>query len=362
MKAMTCEMCGSNQFTKIDGLYLCDHCGTKYTPEEAKKLMISGTVEVIKGDAEKERLLKSAKFFSDKKDYNNASKIFKELLFEYPDDEYIQQEYSRTNCNMSIDEFITLIEKIICRYKKGDFSYFLTDLDRLNDLRARIIKIDCSNVNILDNYEKKMVEKYNTIFQHNIINPFCREVIYWYMNFQNDSWGSNSSPKKCVFSSNIISNWADAIVESFLDYIVIGRTSFSYLEKESFDINDSREKFTIYGYNNAFNPNIDCNNKRFVNLFGEGLKCASYLNQNREICDRIIDNYSDISIILAIGKYYTYNDRGYTGYTHTEELKYIICSQQDLIFIKNNLCRFCGGKFKGFKNKICSKCGKPKDY
>lgn len=28
----------------------------------------------------------------------------------------------------------------------------------------------------------------------------------------------------------------------------------------------------------------------------------------------------------------------------------------------NNLCQHCGGKFKGLFKKVCSKCGKPKDY
>ena len=46
MKALKCEMCGSNDVVKQDGLYVCQNCGTKYTVEEAKKLMIEGTVDV----------------------------------------------------------------------------------------------------------------------------------------------------------------------------------------------------------------------------------------------------------------------------------------------------------------------------
>lgn len=48
MKAIVCEMCGSQEFAKMDGMYVCQHCGTKYDPEEAKKLMveISGSVDV----------------------------------------------------------------------------------------------------------------------------------------------------------------------------------------------------------------------------------------------------------------------------------------------------------------------------
>ena len=40
MKALTCEMCGSTNLIKQDGVYVCQSCGTKYSVEEAKKLMV----------------------------------------------------------------------------------------------------------------------------------------------------------------------------------------------------------------------------------------------------------------------------------------------------------------------------------
>ena len=43
MKSMVCEMCGSNDIVKKDGLYVCQFCGTKYSVEDAKKMMIDGT-------------------------------------------------------------------------------------------------------------------------------------------------------------------------------------------------------------------------------------------------------------------------------------------------------------------------------
>ena len=38
MKKLTCEMCGSNNLIKQDGLFGCQNCGTKYSVEEAKKM------------------------------------------------------------------------------------------------------------------------------------------------------------------------------------------------------------------------------------------------------------------------------------------------------------------------------------
>ena len=46
MKQLMCEMCGGTDLVKQDGVFVCQTCGTKYSVEEAKKMMIEGTVEV----------------------------------------------------------------------------------------------------------------------------------------------------------------------------------------------------------------------------------------------------------------------------------------------------------------------------
>lgn len=46
MKQLTCEMCGSTELVKDGGFFICQTCGTRYSVEEAKKMMIEGTVDV----------------------------------------------------------------------------------------------------------------------------------------------------------------------------------------------------------------------------------------------------------------------------------------------------------------------------
>lgn len=46
MKQLTCEMCGGTDLMKQEGVFVCQSCGCKYSVEEAKKMMIEGTVEV----------------------------------------------------------------------------------------------------------------------------------------------------------------------------------------------------------------------------------------------------------------------------------------------------------------------------
>ena len=46
MKQLTCEMCGSTDLIKKDGVFVCQTCGCKYSVEEARKMMAVGAVEV----------------------------------------------------------------------------------------------------------------------------------------------------------------------------------------------------------------------------------------------------------------------------------------------------------------------------
>lgn len=46
MKALVCEVCGSNEILKDGDYFVCQSCGTKYTTESVKKLLVEGTVTV----------------------------------------------------------------------------------------------------------------------------------------------------------------------------------------------------------------------------------------------------------------------------------------------------------------------------
>lgn len=89
MKPLTCEMCGSTEIVKQDGMYVCQSCGTKYSVEEAKKLMVEGTVEVqgtVKIDSSNrlQNLYTLARRARDNNDSENASKYYDEIAIEDP--------------------------------------------------------------------------------------------------------------------------------------------------------------------------------------------------------------------------------------------------------------------------------------
>ena len=81
MKALVCELCGGNDLVKQDGYFVCQHCGTKYTVEEARKLM--GTVKI--DDSEEIRNLYTvARRAKDDRSYELAQQHYERLLVKDP--------------------------------------------------------------------------------------------------------------------------------------------------------------------------------------------------------------------------------------------------------------------------------------
>lgn len=80
---MKCEICGSNDIIKSDGVYICQHCGTKYTVEEARKLI--GVVEIDKSkDISNWRTL--ARRAKDQRNAEEAIKYYTQIESEDPND------------------------------------------------------------------------------------------------------------------------------------------------------------------------------------------------------------------------------------------------------------------------------------
>lgn len=89
MKALTCEMCGSTNLLKQDGVFVCQSCGTKYSVEEAKKMMVEGTVDVkgtVKVDTSDElkNLYEIARRAKESDNNENAAKYYDMILVKDP--------------------------------------------------------------------------------------------------------------------------------------------------------------------------------------------------------------------------------------------------------------------------------------
>ncbi len=91
LKHMKCEMCGGSDLVKQDGLFVCEHCGAKYSVEEAKKMMVesdgdivvSGTVK-IDNNSKLENLYTLARREYKNDNYSEALKYYEMILLEDP--------------------------------------------------------------------------------------------------------------------------------------------------------------------------------------------------------------------------------------------------------------------------------------
>lgn len=90
MKQLTCEMCGSTDLMKDGGVFVCQTCGCKYSVEEAKKMMVEGTVDVsgstVKVDTsgKLKNLYTLARRAKDDNNVQDAAKYYHEIRIEDP--------------------------------------------------------------------------------------------------------------------------------------------------------------------------------------------------------------------------------------------------------------------------------------
>ena len=73
MNAIKCELCGSNDVVKQGDYFVCQHCGTKYTLEDARKLI--GTVKIDNSDTIKS-YLQYARRAKEKEDWEESEKYY----------------------------------------------------------------------------------------------------------------------------------------------------------------------------------------------------------------------------------------------------------------------------------------------
>lgn len=81
MKQLTCEMCGSTDLMKDGGVFVCQSCGCKYSVEEARRMMVEGTVDVrgtvqVDNSAFVQKYLENARRAKEKEDWEETEKYY----------------------------------------------------------------------------------------------------------------------------------------------------------------------------------------------------------------------------------------------------------------------------------------------
>ena len=183
MNELTCEMCGSTNVVKEDGLFVCQSCGTKYSVEEAKKIM-QGTVTIDKS-SEKENMKILAKRYYNNQEWEKADDYYDRIIELDPHDWEavyyggLASAQRSTFDNLRLDEAIIGAEnaiKLVEPNKKDHyFKIFRTDLlqiaTQISDFIGNIGNANVSNV-VSDFGEGDMVMYLNALV--NIATGFDR--------------------------------------------------------------------------------------------------------------------------------------------------------------------------------------------
>lgn len=340
MKAIQCELCGSNQLIKKDGFFQCEYCGTKYTPEEAKKLVLSGSVEIYKGDIEKERNLVKVRALLQQEDYYGAINLLENLIKDYPDDYklYLQE----VELELSVEEkegsahpttiyhcqkYINLASTINPEFDENCFwrSYVEKHGKKLHVIEALRIRKDEFPVTVLSGFDESLI-----CCDYNKLNAELKDL-----------------------QTIISQEYANRFLKGELFIFAKGKDFWG-------DYYDRNKKYLSY------------NNPIMQNLYTQGFNNAEKL-QSEECL-----SFCPTFVLGKLFVWFRSSDYDYVYYYHTDLNKKEIESK--MAEMKNrveherawhsdywkskNLCRKCGGQFikKGFFKYICSECGGVKDY
>lgn len=300
MQAIKCELCGSNQLIKKDGYYQCEYCGTKYTLEEARKLIVSGTVEVVKGNAEKERILENAETFLKIGQIDKAIAEYYEITENYP------------NEIKGWEGLLLIIVKYgqcISHQKRKETN----DIEKTNDIEELAFEFNkCFNV-------------------CKVLNPNISKQYYSDIFFNNLKNGS------VVFSAD----------REFYD----GKNLLPMIEKQlAVILNIEQVKYIL-----------DCSEKyiRAVNNLGVKTNfCEKSENSIKFLFGSVlIDHGGWYGVSKSFVTKKIADEQIIFDFETFETFETLKTQRKN-----NGLCQHCGGKFKGLFKQVCSKCGKPKDY
>ena len=193
MKELVCDMCGSNNIIKQNGLFVCQACNTKYSIEEARKMMAGETVEVegtvkIDSSEDLENLYELARRAFKYNNYDNALKYYDQLIVKFPND-WESQFYV-----------------LYCKGKSCNNEEIVIILKSLSDSIGLIIKL------IKDNAPQ---EEYEDIISEISLKTFdvCDDL-YKRINSPEVKF-SRKYKKKISYLVDMMYNLGDSLIETF---------------------------------------------------------------------------------------------------------------------------------------------------
>ena len=240
MKQLTCEMCGSTDLMKQDGVFVCQSCGTKYSVEEAKKMMVEGTVEVA-GTVKVDDSAKIANYYTMAENAYDASnqkeaESYCNKIIEIEPNNYKAwllkgraAGWQSTLANIRVEESVNCFNKAIDNAPEDKVEEVKkVASDEISKLSLALITLCCDNyskngsINNANTIKKNVqaVKLYSLLFlakcgvkatdlNASIALKINGAVVAAYQNDINmDYWGSTGHPSKAAWDRYTEQCWA----------------------------------------------------------------------------------------------------------------------------------------------------------
>lgn len=344
MKALKCEVCASNELVKDGDYFVCSYCGTKYTLEDAKKMLVSGEVEIIKGDAEKERLLKNAMSFIKISEFERARSTYAEVVEEFPED------YRGWWGLFSLQFRIY--------YETGVFSPYNIDAKHLQNVKKL-----CDDPQIVSSLFDEIIADYGVGLR---LARVPSTISYYDADLRN----YNSEEIKCIDSFTYWLIYESASIlgdvsENFVEFVknlanlfaqsVKDGDVFPYISSSNFSITDP-----VPFYEGTWTCNLS-KTPAVVKLIAGKMGCKFSVDNFFSDADKTYAFSKGIRKVSGIRSFEFMIGR----WVYSRQCGYILLDKElhdkDL-YMTDGRCFYCGGEFQGLFKKVCSVCGKPKNY
>lgn len=240
MKQLTCEMCGSTDLMKQDGVFVCQTCGTKYSVEEAKKMMVEGTVEVA-GTVKVDDCAKIANYYTMAENAYDASnqkeaESYCNKIIEIEPNNYKAwllkgraAGWQSTLANIRVEESVNCFNKAIDNAPEDKVEEVKKIAsDEISKLSLALITLCCDNyskngsINNANTIKKNVqaVKLYSLLFlakcgvkatdlNASIALKINGAVVAAYQNdIKKDYWGSTGHPSKAAWDRYTEQCWA----------------------------------------------------------------------------------------------------------------------------------------------------------
>lgn len=258
MSALICDICGGNLAMDASGKFaLCESCGMKHTKDRvrAKVQEIQGVVEVTKGEAEKERLLKNAETFWQLSEVERAKGIYEQLTNDYPSD---HRGWLGLANVLKLEAYNHILEigddlsKVCYRNVTNGQEYrsciqakkLLQCFSRLNYYYKKLCKLNEESANSITRIEEAFIEDYNQS-ELPFLNWLSAMVLTRY--------------DIIIECSDIIKGWAENIVDLYIEKFRQGEVTELYWyvvdPYKEVDLYPAAINFLKEGYAQASNLN-----------------------------------------------------------------------------------------------------------